>query len=365
MSRNALTALCLLGLSGCGVLPLIAQLPLITPVTPVWIETSPNTLKVLDATITQNNGPPDPALRVTCDFNFAAPPGQLAPSRTIVATPITDTLFRCTLPAATQAAVRNNHVLVFEWIVEGASNGQLVPVARSGVQRFQVGCDGPAAVASLTGVQGSVLSRFGAQMTFAQIAAAGYLPTHSTLLPTITQTPLGSVSGPPFVLVQKVFDGMGVAFARAIDVPGATGFVPSGPLTVASPNLLLFVPSATVPGDATLAAPNATFRLIGWAYAANLASFPLPNPPGFGCFPLHEWFLHEAGVHTLDGGFTPNASVGTLGAGHARLWDLHVWVGAAGVPGLGILNVNGAGTPTPSGFIAPAGSFFHPPFAQP
>jgi hypothetical protein len=243
-------------------------------------------------------------------------------------------------------------VLRFEWLVESVSSqGQANPVARSGLKRFHVGCADPSQF--LRADQAAVLSRFGGLSTTAQILQSGYLPSHPTvhdLLP-----------------VNRVFKGMGVAFARAQDLAAAGNFEPSGLPQSGQPNLLLFLPSATVAGRPDLSRPDATYSLIGWAYAVNLTTAPGPFPPSVGCFPLHEWFFHEAGVHTLDGGFSLGVA-SAPGVPHERLWDLHVWARPdSGIPELAILNVTGAGgATTPSaGFEAPEGSFFHPPIPLP
>jgi hypothetical protein len=330
---------------GCD---LVAQLPVITSFPPTWDATTPT--KILAATITQDNGELDPSLRVRCEFFFERPPTQLPNVRSVPAQRMAGNVYNCTLTTGPQ--LRNNHVLLFEWIVESLNpQGQATPVARSGVKTFHVGCANPSQF--LRADQAAVLGSFGALTTIDQILLAGYVPTHPTLHDLIP--------------MNKVFQGMGVAFARLQDVAAAGNFVPSGLPLSGQPNLLLFLPSVTVAGRPDLAPPNATFALIGWAYAVNLTTAPGPFPPNVGCFPLHEWFFHEAGVHTLDGGFSLGVA-SALGVPHERLWDLHVWARpASGVPRLAIVNVTAAGgATTPSaGFVAPEGSFFHPQIPLP
>lgn len=340
-----------------GACPVVSQLPVIRVFPPTWdADDSP---KVISAVITQNNGPLSPQLRVRCDFAFATPPNQVPTWRSVDAEALAGNVWNCTLPDG--LAVRNNHVLLFEWLVESTDQqGQPLAVARSDVREFHVGCADPAGF--LRQEQLAVLQRFGGLTTLDRIITQGFVPTHTTTLP----ADIGGISVSTPIPVNKVFRGMGVAFARAQDILAAGNFVPSGTPQPGSPNLLLFLPSATVDGRPDLDAPGATYQLIGWAYAANLTSFP-DGPPSVGCFPLHEWFFHEEGIHTLDGGFSPGAG-SALGAPHARLWDLHVWADSdSGIPELGIFNVTGAGgaTTPASGYEAPAGSFFYPEFAQP
>ncbi len=340
-------------LAACGGCDLVAQLPVITSFPPTWDAATP--AKILAATITQNGGALAPSLRVRCEFFFERPPQQLPTVRSVVADRMAGNVYNCTLTPGPQ--LRNNHVLLFEWFVESLNQqGQATPVARSGVKRFHVGCGNPSQF--LRNDQTAVVATFGALTTTAQILVAGYVPTHST----VTFVP--GVLGPS--AVNKVFKGMGVAFARAQDVLAAGNFAPSGLPVSGQPNLLLFLPSLTVAGQPDLAHPSATYSLIGWAYAVNLITVPGPFPPNVGCFPLHEWFFHSAGVHTLDGGFSLGVA-SALGVPHEQLWDLHVWRRGSGVPELAIVNVTGAGgATTPSaGFEAPANSFFHPDIPLP
>jgi hypothetical protein len=315
--------------------------------------------KVFSAVITQNGEAIDPSLRVRCEVSFAVPRTQIATVQSIDAERQAGTVFSCALPDGT--AVRNNNVMQFEWIAESINDGEAVPVAKSGVKTFQIGCDDPAGF--LRADQASVMERFGALTTLAAIGVAGFLPTH----PTTVSVSVGGVPSPQLP-TNKVFKGMGAAFARAVDVPAAGGFVPLGAPASGDPNLLLFRPSATVEGRPDLADPFATYALIGWAYAATVGGdFPADTPPGAGCFPLHEWFFHEEGHHTMDGGFTPGPQFSAIGVYHPRVWDMHVWADASGVPRLGILNVTGAGGATTpgDGFEASADSFFYPAFTDP
>jgi len=350
MLPRSLLAAVLATSGGCD---LVAQLPVITSVPPNFDAATPQ--KILAATITQNNGQLNPSLRVGCQVFFASPPQQLPTVRFVPAQQLAGNVYNCVLPAS--LPIRKNHVLMFEWLVESINQqGQATPVARSGVKQFHVGCPSPTQF--LRNDQAAVLGRFAGVLTSDQILGLGYVPTHPAV-DTIAVN-VGGVTVPTLFTGNKVFRGMGVAFARSTDILAAGNFVPSGLPVSGQPNLLLMQPSTTVPGRPDLAPLGATFTLLGWAYAVNLSTVPGPFPPDVGCFPLHEWFFHEAGVHTLDGGFS--LSLAAPGVGHARLWDIHVWSRASGLPALGILNVTGAGGATTpgAGFDTPDGSFFHP-----
>lgn len=138
------------------------------------------------------------------------------------------------------------------------------------------------------------------------------------------------------------------------------------------PELLLYRPD---PGASNVTDPfgaDFPYELAGWGY---LGSYDLANPPtGAGpCFTRSDWFVHERGIHDLqtlgfvpvppnedfhgqDPGNEPFVPM-TAGVPHPRFWDMHVWLGAAGVPTVSMLN---PGTPIP-GIDPHVGSwFFHP-----
>jgi hypothetical protein len=94
---------------------------------------------------------------------------------------------------------------------------------------------------------------------------------------------------------------------RRDDLEAALNQAPSEVFSF-EPSVLMFMPDGGDEG-------NRTLRLVGWAYAVNLSTAPLPNfpdIPGF-CIPNHEWFFHEAGVHTADGGFSPGIPPNPVG----------------------------------------------------
>lgn len=333
----------------------LSQLPLVVPDAASWTETAG--AKVIEATITQAGGALASGLAVRCEVSFALPPGHPQTVRSLPAARLDGNRFRCDIGASARAPIRNNHLLIYEWFVEGlGANGQMAILGRSGLLRHQVGCDQQTASAFLRNMQGTVVSAFGGTQSLSQIQQKGYAPTHFTHQP----FPL------PPLLVQRVFKGMGVAFARRDDLPAASGLDDGSAPRVDSPNLLLFVPARTVPGHDSLAAHGTSYSLIGWAYTATLTRSPIDQPPQLGCIPLHEWFMHEAGVHTKDGGFAPRAGATVPGARHDRLWDLHVWFDASGTPRLGMFNFPDASSgAVPGGYEAPVGSFFYPSFHSP
>jgi hypothetical protein len=203
-----------LALGMCAGCEVVAQLPVITSFPPSWDVTT--TPKTLEARITQNNGPLARSLRVRCEFSFERPPTQLPNVRSVPAQRMPGTRYFCIIRPGSQ--LRNNHVLRFEWFVESLNSlGQAIPVARSGVQTFHVGCENPTQF--LQNDQAAVLASFGAVTTRTRILLAGYIPAHPVAVP--MPIPLGGE-------IDRVFRGMGVAFARAQDVLAAGNFAPSG-----------------------------------------------------------------------------------------------------------------------------------------
>ncbi|HEX5726856.1 MAG TPA: hypothetical protein VFX98_15375 [Longimicrobiaceae bacterium] len=91
--------------------------------------------------------------------------------------------------------------------------------------------------------------------------------------------------------------------------------------------------------------PDPPYELVGWGYGG---AFDPAHKPDMGCaIVAEEFFIHEAGYHTPDGGFvatppaeaTPGSVVAerplpptTVGVWHPRVWDVHVWVNRGGTP---------------------------------
>lgn len=121
------------------------------------------------------------------------------------------------------------------------------------------------------------------------------------------------------------------------------------------------------------------YELVGWGYASPYAPGVLPDfsaDPGLRCLGPKDWFVHERGVHPFDtwqnipvapqeafkgqvaGGPPPTPEeCGCAGVPHPRLWDIHFWIGASGVPTISMLN---PGEPLP-GFDPVIGvGFFYP-----
>lgn len=123
-------------------------------------------------------------------------------------------------------------------------------------------------------------------------------------------------------------------------------------VNVNNPDLLQFKPRDRFPGETeegylqqiTDNAQEGGSRLVGLVYG--VLHNDAKRRPSMGCIPSSEWFIHEAGSHTQDGGmirFQVNEDVPgeTLVNGlvpppgfnapfgsvwHPRIWDLHAWL---------------------------------------
>lgn len=104
------------------------------------------------------------------------------------------------------------------------------------------------------------------------------------------------------------------------------------------------------------------YRLTGWAFAIPFE--PGSEPPRIDCVAPAEWFVHEAGWHTMDGGMqlTPDArgepprshARSEIYFWHPRVWDAHFWRGEDGVPTVVFDNPRDAG----HGLQLPRDAFF-------
>ncbi|HEX6993341.1 MAG TPA: hypothetical protein VF339_04265 [Gammaproteobacteria bacterium] len=143
------------------------------------------------------------------------------------------------------------------------------------------------------------------------------------------------------------------------------GAVPLDNLDAAPPlpPLLLYVPSpATTPDDwLDFDGDDGPYTLVGWAF---FAPYGPELPRMLECIEPDEWFVHEAGWHTRDGGMRltpdtpseqppPPADVDVL-FWHPRVWDIHFWIEEDGPPAVSFDNPNAR----PGGLELPKGAFY-------
>lgn len=147
------------------------------------------------------------------------------------------------------------------------------------------------------------------------------------------------------------------------------------------PAMLLYKPSHKAKNVTDPDGPDFPYELVGWGYAGPYTPGQppaFPDDPGLRCVRPTDWFVHERSVHPADTWQNipvppvedyPGQDPGSLpplpdecdppcvGEPHPRIWDLHVWFGANGVPTLSMLN---PGKPIP-GFDPEVGvGFFYP-----
>jgi hypothetical protein len=130
------------------------------------------------------------------------------------------------------------------------------------------------------------------------------------------------------------------------------------------PQLLLYAPaSGGKPAEwLDFDGDDGPYRLVGWAYIAPYEHGT--RPPARPCIAASEWFVHEAGWHTMDGSMrlTPGAASEpprpsgddvAIHFWHPRAWDLHLWLGDDGLPTVAFANPRAA----PGGLALPHGAF--------
>jgi hypothetical protein len=119
------------------------------------------------------------------------------------------------------------------------------------------------------------------------------------------------------------------------------------------PQLLFYAPSPSSRPESWLDfdGPDGPYQLVGWG---NLVPYqPGSAPPSRRCIDGNEWFVHEAGWHTMDGGMTVTAGAREEPARpatgvpiyywHPQLWDIHFWVGGGGIPTISPANPRAPG----------------------
>lgn len=127
------------------------------------------------------------------------------------------------------------------------------------------------------------------------------------------------------------------------------------------PALLLYRPSSKAKNVIEPNGPDFPYELVGWGYASPYTPGIIPNyptDPGLRCVMDKEWLVHERSVHPFDtwqnipvppvedyhgqaaGNTPPTADECTpacVGAGHPRLWDIHLWLGSWGTATVSLL----------------------------
>ncbi len=136
------------------------------------------------------------------------------------------------------------------------------------------------------------------------------------------------------------------------------------------PPLLLYEPSPASSAEEwhDFDGPDDPYTLVGWAYVAPNA--PGSQPPSVRCIAPQEWLVHEAGWYLYDGGMQltvgateepPRPPGLAVHMWHPRVWDLHVWRGADGLPTVSFANPR----ERRGGKELPAESFFYVVGGQP
>lgn len=230
----------------------------------------------------------------------------------------------------------------------------------AGVSRFGVTSSAPSAAelaaqnqarldTDMLAAQESIVSRFGTVHIAPLSLKVKQFPEEGSFMP---------------AHLFDVVGGMGFTLARVHEY--GEGHAPN----INEPDLLFYVPAdPTKPalgGSFTDLIADGDYVLSGWGYYADYTPGATPVMIGLSAgttVPENEWFIHEAGYHTIDGGFEafapqneswrgelagapPTSATAKphkmpIGA-HGRVWDLHVfrsdlYTGEDSAPTLGIL----------------------------
>ncbi|MEC9347343.1 MAG: hypothetical protein VYB54_14025 [Pseudomonadota bacterium] len=363
MRRLALLLFVCLALPGCdpGQQALVDALqPPAISAAPVPVGSGVPGTVVLSATIT----PPGGALeivRVEVRVNRDRPPGRFslqgAPVFTVTPPPQAGPV-NVLLPP--DFAIVRGQLLSAQWVVDyRLRDGTDIATVTSDVVGTRLGCTDQDVTDFLNALQIAARAQQAIPQTLvgtgdiATLAARGFVPSH------------GFAS----------FIGMGVAFAHTdalrpqvlIDMAAAVGL----PQFTLRPHLLLYAPSpfATAAQVSEPLVPDFPYSLIGIAFAA---PYNPDGPPEFGCMPHEAWFVHDAGWHRLDGGFTAesinetapgdaNPAIPTPplfppgdprfgGIWHPRLWDVHLWLQDDAPPIIHVCNPGPGSPPVPDFF---------------
>lgn len=167
----------------------------------------------------------------------------------------------------------------------------------------------------------------------------------SPLSPKVTQFPEAGGYLPSHLF--DVVGGMGLTLARVHE------YGDHHQPDLNQPDLLFYVPAnpekPALGGDFTDLIADGDYLLVGWGYYADYIPGEIPQISGLSegtTIPESEWFIHESGWHTIDGGFEPTPPQGESWRGeapgvpptrathkpdkmpvgaHGRVWDLHVF----------------------------------------
>lgn len=202
-----------------------------------------------------------------------------------------------------------------------------------------------------------------------------------------TPNPHKGLQGPSFAPhYYTSIEGIGVGFSPpAVSAIGEAKVMPTS-LQPLVPALLFYAPRPRIPADtpngetdteylakvSEPSAPDSPYQLVGWAYGG---FYDTASRPSVGCLPSSEWFVHEAGFHTPDGGMVvyqvdesvPGAELGPGFAPpldapnvaitswwHPRIWDMRVWIKGAGqVPEIAMYHPGGLNPSKYPGGVVP------------
>jgi len=184
------------------------------------------------------------------------------------------------------------------------------------------------------------------------------------------------VTGVSYSILTHMFNSLGGMGFTVASLQGLSGGHP----IAGQPTLLLYRPNPAGGSPTNPSKPDFPYTLVGWGYTAPYVPGQVPtfgNDPGLKCIQPSQWLIHERGVHPGNTwqyialppkeswhGQSAGSTVPTaaqchciIGFAHPRAWDLHIFLGANGIPTVSMFN---PGTPIPGFNVGGGVSFFYP-----
>lgn len=184
------------------------------------------------------------------------------------------------------------------------------------------------------------------------------------------------VTGASYSILTHMYNSLGGMGFTVSSLQGLS----AGQPVAGEPTLLLFRPNPKDGPPTDASKPDFPYTLVGWGYTAPYVPGQPPsfgNDPGLKCIKPSQWLVHERGVHPASNwqfialppkeswhGESAGQTIPTaaechcvMGMDHTRVWDLHIFLGANGIPTVSMFN---PGAPIPGFNVGGGVAFFYP-----
>jgi hypothetical protein len=166
-----------------------------------------------------------------------------------------------------------------------------------------------------------------------------------------------AVTGISYSILTHMFNSLGGMGFTVASLQGLSGGKP----VAGEPTLLLYLPNPKDGSPTDASKPDFPYTLVGWGYTAPYTPGQVPtfgDDPGLKCIKPSQWLIHERGVHPGNtwqyialppkeswhgesaGSTVPTAAECRciVGFAHPRAWDLHIFLGANGIPSVSMFD---------------------------